>query len=245
MNIYPITDQYANFQFMNQGMPIVSEFCFQVQRHLQLRIEAQGKYLQSVLKKAQDTLAGYSSSSLGVELAKAELSQLVSMVNSGCPSSSISELTETGGLSIKDVERRQMRGTICSMESSLTSSESSGRKEEKRPMKESGDPQKSNATIELSLMDMHPGEKPRSIDVSKQASGSKRSGSAISDGICIEQTVAKRPSTHRDKSNNQLRKSGLLETLDLNSHYQLDIDAGPKAIDLNCKGMEQCNGLES
>lgn len=238
--------QYANFQFMYQYMPIVLEFCFQVQRHLQLRIEAQGKYLQSVLKKAQETLAGYSSSSLGVELAKAELSQLVSMVNSGCPSSSISEITETGGLSIKDVERRQMRGTICSMESSLTSSESSGRKEEKRPMKESGDPQKSNATtLELPLMDMHPGDKLRSIDVSNQASESKRSGSAISDGICIEQPVAKRSSSHRDKSHNQLRKSGLLETLDLNSQYQLDIDAGPKAIDLNCKGMEQYNGLES
>jgi hypothetical protein len=66
----------------------------------------------------------------------------------------------------------------------------------------------------------------------------ERSGSAISDGICTEQLVAKRSSTHRDKSNNQLRKSGLLETLDLNSQYQLDIDTGPKEIDLNCKGME-------
>ncbi|KAL5722838.1 hypothetical protein ACHQM5_006309 [Ranunculus cassubicifolius] len=33
----------------------------EVQRHLQLRIEAQGMYLQSILKKAQDTLAGYNS----------------------------------------------------------------------------------------------------------------------------------------------------------------------------------------
>nr|POF15777.1 hypothetical protein CFP56_17984 [Quercus suber] len=40
---------------------------------------------------------------------------------------------------------------------------------------------------------------------------------------------------------NQLRKSGLLGTLDLNSQYQNDIDSGPKAIDLNCKGMEQYN----
>ncbi|MQM13342.1 hypothetical protein Taro_046267 [Colocasia esculenta] len=30
----------------------------EVQKHLQLRIEAQGKYMQSVLKKAQETLAG-------------------------------------------------------------------------------------------------------------------------------------------------------------------------------------------
>lgn len=223
---------------------IMLEFCLQVQRHLQLRIEAQGKYLQSVLKKAQETLAGYNSSSLGVELAKAELSQLVSMVNTGCPSSSISELTELGGLSLKTVERNQMRGTICSMESSLTSSESSGRKEEKRPMKESGDLQKSNTTtLELSLMNIHPEDKPRSIETSNQASGKKRTGSAISNTTCVEQPVAKRSPTHRDKSSNQLRKSGLLGTLDLNSQYQNDIDSGPKAIDLNCKGMEQCNGF--
>ncbi|XP_050277158.1 myb family transcription factor PHL8-like [Quercus robur] len=216
----------------------------EVQRHLQLRIEAQGKYLQSVLKKAQETLAGYNSSSLGVELAKAELSQLVSMVNTGCPSSSISELTELGGLSLKTVERNQMRGTICSMESSLTSSESSGRKEEKRPMKESGDLQKSNTTtLELSLMNIHPEDKPRSIETSNQASGKKRTGSAISNTTCVEQPVAKRSPNHRDKSSNQLRKSGLLGTLDLNSQYQNDIDSGPKAIDLNCKGMEQCNGF--
>ncbi|XP_041010763.1 myb family transcription factor PHL8-like [Juglans microcarpa x Juglans regia] len=215
----------------------------EVQRHLQLRIEAQGKYLQSVLKKAQETLSGYNSSPLGVELAKAELSQLVSMVNTGCPSSSVSELTETGDLSLKDVERKQVRGTICSMESSLTSSESSGRKEEKRPMKDSGDPQMSNTTaLELSLMDLHPEDKPRSTDASNQGSGRKRSASAISDGICAEQPVSKRSPTLRDKSGNPPRKSGLLEKLDLNSHYQHDIESGPKAIDLNSKGIELCNG---
>lgn len=63
---------------------------------MQLRIEAQGKYLQSVLKKAQETLSGYSNSSslIGVEIAKAELSQLDSMVDNGGPSSSVSVLTE-------------------------------------------------------------------------------------------------------------------------------------------------------
>ena len=234
----------TNFQFMYQYTMIMLEFCLQVQRHLQLRIEAQGKYLQSVLKKAQETISGYNSSSLGVELAKAELSQLVSMVNTGCPSSSISELTELGGLSLKTVERNQMRGTICSMESSLTSSESSGRKEEKWPMKDSSDLQKSNSTtLELSLMDIHPEERPRSSDTSNQANGKKRTGSSISDGTCVEQPVAKRSPTQRDKSGNQLRKSGLLGTLDLNSQYQNDIDSVPKAIDLNCKGMEQCNGF--
>ncbi|GLT27812.1 hypothetical protein SLA2020_027840 [Shorea laevis] len=66
----------------------------QIERHLQLRIEAQGKYIPSVLKKAQETLAGYGCS--GVELIKAELSQVISMVNTGCTSSSFSELTEAG-----------------------------------------------------------------------------------------------------------------------------------------------------
>ncbi|TKY58886.1 Myb family transcription factor APL [Spatholobus suberectus] len=72
----------------------------EVQRHLQLRIEAQGKYLQSVLTKAQEALARHSSSTTGIELAKAELSQLVSIINNACPSSPISELTETRGLSL-------------------------------------------------------------------------------------------------------------------------------------------------
>ncbi|KAH7515961.1 hypothetical protein FEM48_Zijuj10G0083800 [Ziziphus jujuba var. spinosa] len=211
---------------------------FQVQRHLQLRIEAQGKYLQSVLKKAQETLAGYNSSSMGVELAKAELSQLVSMVNSGLPSSSHSELTDRRGSSLKNLERKQMRGTICSMESSLTSSESSGRKEEDQPMDQNGEPHKSNmASVELQLIEVHPEYKPWNNVPSNQASGRKRSGSTISDGICVEQPVPKRSPNHRDKNTNHMRKSGFLETLDLNSQYQNDIDSGPKAIDLNCKGV--------
>ncbi|CAN6550527.1 unnamed protein product [Malus baccata var. baccata] len=201
----------------------------EVQRHLQLRIEAQGKYLQSVLKKAQETLSGYSSSSVGVELAKAELTQLVSMVNNGCPSSSFSELTETGTSTLKDVERKQMRG---SMDSSLTSSESSGRKEEKLP-------KNSNATcVELPLMGIHPDDKAWNNSASNHVFGRKRSSSPISDGVSVKQPVAKRTQTQRDKGGNHLRKSGLLATFDLNSKYQSDnIDSGPKVIDLNCKGI--------
>lgn len=85
----------------------------EVQRHLQLRIEAQGKYLQSVLRKAQETLAGYSSNSLGVEAAKAELSELVSAVETECLSSSISQ----GSLIPKRAEHAD-----CSTDSCLTSS---------------------------------------------------------------------------------------------------------------------------
>jgi SHAQKYF class myb-like DNA-binding protein len=172
----------------------------EVQRHLQLRIEAQGKYLQTVLKKAQDTLAGYSSNSVGVEIAKAELSRLVSMVNSGCQSSSLaSELTEAGGGSnIEATERKQMRS---SMESSLTSSESSGRnEEEKQLMNENGETCKWNTYLELSLMN-------------SSISGKKR---IVPDSICVEQELRKR-SVLPDKNCNKLKTSGLLERFDLNA----------------------------
>lgn len=91
----------------------------EVQRHLQLRIEAQGKYLQSVLKKAQETLSGYSACSIEVEHARAQLSQLASMVDSGCSTSSFSVITQSDGSMLKE----KLLGH--SLESSLTSWESS------------------------------------------------------------------------------------------------------------------------
>ncbi|XP_061370904.1 myb family transcription factor PHL8-like [Gastrolobium bilobum] len=198
----------------------------EVQKHLQLRIEAQGKYLQSVLMKAQETLAGYSSSTGGVELAKAELSQLVSIINNACPSSPISELTETRGFSLNCGERKQNRGTMCSLESSLTSSESSGSKEEKRHMDEAENLQKSNSiSFELPLMVTHPEDKAFKGDTSDVESGRKIR--ADSDGGCVDQPSGKRFC-------NKLRKSELSEMLDLNSHYQRDIDSSSKEIDLNC-----------
>ncbi|KAA8529417.1 hypothetical protein F0562_033784 [Nyssa sinensis] len=186
----------------------------EVQRHLQLRIEAQGKYLQSVLKKAQETLAGYNSASMTVELAKTELSQLVSMVDTGCPSSLLSVLTEIRGSNLKDVEGKPIGGTGSSLESSLMSSESSGRKEEKQLQHVSGEADKYDRnSVAVSVMDMHSGDKSGS---SNQACGRKRSGSTISDGNCAEHLPGKRSSTHKEKSGDQLRKFGLLETFDLN-----------------------------
>ncbi|GKV22352.1 hypothetical protein SLEP1_g32232 [Rubroshorea leprosula] len=200
----------------------------EVQRHLQLRIEAQGKYLQSVLKKAQETLAGYGCS--GVELIKAELSQVISMVNTGCTSSSFSELTEAGASTVKNMERKQTRGTMCSMESSLTSSESSGRKEEKQPRNENGSIQP-QPNVELPLMDIHLEDKPWN-------SGRRRSGSTISEGISVEQPLAKKLQVDEEKGSEGLRKSGFVRTLfDLNTQYQNDIE--PKSIDLNDKEMDQ------
>lgn len=110
----------------------------EVQRHLQLRIEAQGRYLQSVLKKAEETLSGYRACSIEVEHARAQLSQLASMVvDSACTTSSFSVMTDQsdGSMLVRDVAAEKLLGG-CSVESSLTSSESSqhGYKNSKREM---------------------------------------------------------------------------------------------------------------
>lgn len=189
----------------------------EVQRHLQMRIEAQGKYLQKVLKRAQETLSTYSCSSSGVEHAKAELSQLVSMVSN----SSFSELTEATDLSPENPGRKPtLRDAGCSVESSLTSSESSERREEDRGI---------NPPLTLPLLDQ--GWK-----------GKKRSRSTNSGGGCV-----KKRSTEgcKEETGHGLRELGLLETFDLNSQCdQSELDLGPKKqpiIDLNSKGIEQFN----
>ncbi|PKA50711.1 Myb family transcription factor APL [Apostasia shenzhenica] len=79
----------------------------QVQKHLQLRIEAQGKYLMSVLSKAKETLIGHSSNSLDMEAAMAELSELVSGVE-----------TERGEMAF---DSKRAQNADCSMDSCLTS----------------------------------------------------------------------------------------------------------------------------
>ncbi|KAJ1423650.1 hypothetical protein SESBI_12286 [Sesbania bispinosa] len=198
----------------------------EVQKHLQLRIEAQRKYLQSVLKKAQEALAGYNSSPVGIELTKAELSQLVTMINNACPGSPISELTETKGWSLNCGERKRDRGTMCSLESSLTSSESCGRKEEKQPMEEIGEFKNSKTiSLELPFMAMHPEDKASNGDSSN---GRKRNAAIKSDDNCVEQPSGKR-------CGNKLRKPMLSEMLDLNSKCQSDMDStSSKTLDLNC-----------
>ncbi|XP_057448210.1 myb family transcription factor PHL8-like isoform X2 [Lotus japonicus] len=201
----------------------------EVQKHLQLRIEAQGKYLQSVLKKAQEALSGYNNTSpVGIELTKSELSQLVTMINHACPNSPTSELTETRGLSLNCGQRKRDRGTMCSLESSLTSSESSGRREEKQPMEEEiGDFKNSNTIpLELTLLTVHHEDKASNGDSSSEANGRKRSAATKFDGSSAEQPPGKRCS----------RKPKLSEMLDLNSQCESDMDStsSKTALDLNC-----------
>ncbi|CAK8577238.1 unnamed protein product [Lathyrus sativus] len=192
----------------------------EVQKHLQFRIEAQGKYLQSVLMKAQEALAGYgSTSAVGVEHAKAELSQLLSTINNACPSSPISELTETRGLSLNFGERKQNRGTMCSLSSSLTSSESSERKDEKQTINEAENtPNYNSVSIELPLL---------AIGTNDGAHARKRS--AVTDLDCgsVDQPDGK-------FYGKKLKESEMSQMLDLNSKYEREIESSSLEIDLNC-----------
>jgi len=105
----------------------------EVQQHLQLRIEAQGKYLQSVLEKARETLAGHNLGSVGLEAARAEISELASKVSSECLNNAFSSLPEMPSLykqqqhMVQAVHslNQQSQVTDYSMESCLTSNESS------------------------------------------------------------------------------------------------------------------------
>lgn len=192
-----------------------------MQKRLQLRIEAQGKYLQSVLKKAQETLSGFNFSSIGIKFTKDELSQLVAMLNNTCPSSSISELTESRGLSLECGERKQKNGTMCSLESSLTSSESSERKEEKNSIEEIGNLENFDTnSFELPLRNEH---------------------STVTSVSCSCLMSASYMIEPDDSSNgNKLKKVKLSEMLDLNSQFQNDMDSSHSTdsktllLDLNC-----------
>ena len=98
-----------------------------MQRHLQLRIEAQGKYLQAVLEKAQETLGRQNLGAVGLEAAKVQLSELVSKVSTQCLHSAFSEIKELQSLC---PQTQTTQPTDCSMDSCLTSCEGSQRDQE-------------------------------------------------------------------------------------------------------------------
>ncbi|XP_019448836.1 PREDICTED: myb-related protein 2-like isoform X3 [Lupinus angustifolius] len=77
----------------------------EVQRHLQLRIESQGKYLQAVLEKAQETLGRQNLGIVGLEAAKVQLSELVSKVSSQTLNTAFSELKELQGFSPNQTQK--------------------------------------------------------------------------------------------------------------------------------------------
>lgn len=120
----------------------------EVQKHLQLRMEAQGRYLQSVLKKAEETLSGYRACSIEAERARA---QLASMVDSGCTTSVMTD---------SDASMLVLAG--CSFESSLTSSENSHEKGiSDNPVTE----KRKRDDIDLNVNEFDSGPRPRGIDL--------------------------------------------------------------------------------
>ena len=103
-----------------------------MQRLLQLRIEAQGKYLQAVLEKAQETLGRQNLGAVGLEATKLQLSELVSKVSSQCLNSAFSDrLKEIQGFSPhQQTQTNQPNTNDCSMDSCLTSCEGSQKEQE-------------------------------------------------------------------------------------------------------------------
>ncbi|XP_042056897.1 myb family transcription factor PHL8-like [Salvia splendens] len=129
----------------------------EVQKHLQLRMEAQGRYLQSVLKKAEETLSGYRACSIEAERARAQLSHLASMVDSGCTTS---VMTDSDASMLVVAADKIFAG--CSFESSLTSSENSHEKGiNDNPVLE----KRKRDDIDLNLNEFDSGPRPRGIDL--------------------------------------------------------------------------------
>lgn len=92
----------------------------QVQRRLQLRIEAQGKYLQSVLEKACKAIEDQAVAFAGLEAAREELSELAIKVSNG--SQVPFHTTKMTVPSLSELAVAIEHKKNCSAESSLTSS---------------------------------------------------------------------------------------------------------------------------
>jgi hypothetical protein len=100
----------------------------QVQRHLQLRIEAQGKYLQSVLERARETLGSQNLGTMGLDAAKVQLSELASRVSTENLDTKFSELKELNVLWPQ--QTHESEAIDYSISSFLTNSKDSQRDQE-------------------------------------------------------------------------------------------------------------------
>ncbi|KAL9240136.1 hypothetical protein vseg_014391 [Gypsophila vaccaria] len=112
-----------------------------VQRRLQLRIEAQGKYLQGVLEKAQETLGKQNIGAVGLEATKHQLSELVSKVSDQCLNLAFTEIVEEQqGIHPNHQTQQNNLLNNCSIESCLTSCDGhvAHQREEEIPQNELG-----------------------------------------------------------------------------------------------------------
>lgn len=89
-----------------------------MQRHLQLRIEAQGKYLQAVLEQAQETLGKQNLGPANLEDAKIKISELVSQVSNEFFSNVITDVK--GSSSVHKLDPRQIKFVESSTNSYLS-----------------------------------------------------------------------------------------------------------------------------
>jgi hypothetical protein len=121
--------RYHNNSLIHQNYKNISKYVFtQVQRHLQLRIEAQGKYLQSVLEKAKETLGSQNLGTMGLDAAKVQLSELASRVSTENLDTKFSELKELNVLWPQ--QTHESEAIDYSISSFLTNSEDSQRDQE-------------------------------------------------------------------------------------------------------------------
>jgi hypothetical protein len=93
----------------------------QVQRHLQLRIEAQGKYLQAVLEQAHESLGKQNLGPANLEDTKMKISELVSQVSNECFSNAVTHTKENS--SMQRLEPRQIQFVESSTNNCLTAAE--------------------------------------------------------------------------------------------------------------------------
>lgn len=94
-----------------------------------MRIEAQGKYLQSVLEKAHATLEIQNLNSTGHEVAKVQLPELASKVSNEYFNNGFPSLGETHG--VDNLQEHSAQLADCSIDSCLTSCEGSQKDQEK------------------------------------------------------------------------------------------------------------------
>ncbi|XP_010550246.2 PREDICTED: myb-related protein 2-like [Tarenaya hassleriana] len=109
----------------NKNLPINEALQMQIEVHRrlqeqpELRIEAQGKYLQAVLEKAQETLGNQNLGTDGLQAAQVQLSGLASKVSAEYPNENFLEPKDFQSLHAQQMQRTYPPN--CSLNGSMTS----------------------------------------------------------------------------------------------------------------------------
>lgn len=212
-----------------------------MQRHLQFQIEAQGKYLQSVLEKAQETLRQQNLGSAGLEVAKLQLSELASKLSSEYINNSSFPGSE-GNASQHMLQLNPSQLADCSVESCLTSSECSQKDQDTHDasmrlrtasdhqegfslcMKQFGGPSKLQHTRHAWCSD--PSEQKKTLSMLKDSETENKS---------LEHPSSKRASVQHDRRNQPdgFGLPCLTTELELKIHEDVGGASGCKQFDLN------------